>query len=132
PDVMVAASTGLDVRMIGDGPLSASVRAEPFRADWWGHLLTAEVFASTSRVEGQPNTVLEAMAAGCPLVVTDLPAHREILDERSARFVPPDDPAALARALREVLADRVSARERARIASTRIEIHTLARTADAY
>lgn len=132
PDVMVAAAAGLDLRMIGDGPLRARTRAEPFRLDWWGYLQTADAFASTSRVEGQPNTVLEAMAAGCPLVVTDLPAHREILDERSARFVPVDDPAAFALALREVLRDRDGARERARAASQRIELHSIARTADAY
>lgn len=132
PDVMIAASAGLEVRMIGDGPPPGGMRVEPFRLDWWGHLHTADVFASTSRIEGQPNTVLEAMAAGCPLVVTDLPAHREILDDRSARFVPADDPPAFALALREVLRDRDSARERARVASQRIELHSLARTADAY
>ena len=132
PDVMAAASAGLDVRMVGDGPWRDRIHAEPFRADWWGYLHTAEVFANTSRYEGQPNTVLEAMAAECPLVVTDLPSHREILDDRSARFVPPDDAAALALALREVLADRGAARGRARLARQRVEMHTIARTADAY
>lgn len=132
PDVMEAASAGLDVLMIGDGPWRDRVHAEPFRSDWWGHLHTAEVFASTSRYEGQPNTVLEAMAAECPLVVTDLPEHRELLDDSCARFVPPDDPKALAVALREVLADRSAARERARIARQRVETRTIKRTADAY
>ena len=132
PDVMVAASAGLEVRMIGDGPMRVEIHAEPFRLDWWGYLQTADVFASTSRVEGQPNTVLEAMAAGCPLVVTDLPAHREILDDRSARFVPADDPAAFALALRDVLRDRDLARERAEVATQRIALHSVTRTADAY
>jgi glycosyltransferase involved in cell wall biosynthesis len=132
PEVMAAAGAGFAVRMLGDGPLRDRCHAEPFRADWWGYLHTADVFVSTSRFEGQPNTVLEAMAAECPLVVTDLPAHREILDDRSARFVPPDDAPALASALREVLADRGAARERARIARERVETRTIARTADAY
>ncbi len=72
------------------------------------------------------------MAAQCPLVVTDLPGHRELLDDTCAKFVRPDDPRALAAALREVLTDRVSARARARIARERVETRTIQRTADAY
>jgi phosphatidylinositol alpha-mannosyltransferase len=50
--------------------------------------------------------LLEALAAGAPLVASDLDAFRRVLgDERAAVLVPPEDPTALAAALRDVLAD---------------------------
>jgi glycosyltransferase involved in cell wall biosynthesis len=52
-----------------------------------------------------PLKVFEAQAAGLPLVVSDLASLREILSEEQALFVAPDDPRALARGLRELLAD---------------------------
>jgi glycogen(starch) synthase len=51
---------------------------------------------------------LEAMAAGCPVVVSDTGGLREVIatrNERPAVVVPPDDPAALAAGLAAVLGD---------------------------
>jgi glycosyltransferase involved in cell wall biosynthesis len=54
-----------------------------------------------------PLKVFEAMAAGRPIVATDLPASREVLEDGTdALLVPPGDPAALASALTRILADR--------------------------
>jgi len=52
--------------------------------------------------------LVEAMAAGTPVVCSDLPGYREAAGD-AARFVRPGDPAGLARALREVLAEPASA-----------------------
>ena len=53
-----------------------------------------------------PMKILEAMAAGAPVVATNLPSVREILsDERNALLVPPNDPPALAAAIRRLLDD---------------------------
>jgi phosphatidylinositol alpha-mannosyltransferase len=52
--------------------------------------------------------LVEAMAAGTPVVCSDLPGYREAAGD-AARFVRPGDPAALAGALREVLASPASA-----------------------
>ena len=52
--------------------------------------------------------LVEAMAAGAPVVCSDLPGYREAAGD-AARFVQPGDPAGLATALREVLAGPASA-----------------------
>ncbi len=79
----------------------------------WDLMKRADVLVSLSRVEGCPNVVLEAMACGCPLVVSDIPAHREMLDERSARFAAPDDAVKAATDIKAILADGDAARARA-------------------
>lgn len=52
-----------------------------------------------------PLKVFEAMAAGLPLVVSDLPSLRDVLGDDEALFVPPDDSSALAGGLRRLLND---------------------------
>lgn len=72
---------GLDENVHFTGYLPANVV--------WSLMKKASVFVSLSAYEGCPNTVMEAMACGCPLVLSDIPAHREIVDESCARFVYP-------------------------------------------
>ena len=69
----------------------------------WAWMKMADVFVSVSLHEGMPNTVAEAMACRCPLVVSDIPQHREILDHGSALFVDPNQPQAIANAILHVL-----------------------------
>ncbi len=87
----------------------------------WRLMKRADVFVSASWLEGHPNAVIEAAAAGCPLVVSDIPQHRAFLDERSATFAPPSDAAAIARAVEAVLDDAATAQEKARRARAAVE-----------
>ncbi|MDV3243544.1 MAG: glycosyltransferase family 4 protein [Nitrososphaerales archaeon] len=48
---------------------------------------TARVFVSSSSSEGFGISVLQAMAAGCAVVVSDLPAHRELVDHMANGMV---------------------------------------------
>jgi glycosyltransferase involved in cell wall biosynthesis len=57
-----------------------------------------------------PVKLSEYLAAGPPIVASDIPALRDLVDERVVRWFAPDDPADLARALRSALAE--SAQER--------------------
>ncbi len=57
----------------------------------WALMKMASVFLSLSAYEGAPNTVMEAMACGCPTILSDIPAHREILTDSDALFVDPSN-----------------------------------------
>ncbi len=75
--------------------------------------LDVAVLASTG-CDASSTVIKEALAAGKPVVATDVGGIREIVDDRrTGRIVPPGDPAALAQAIRETLADRDSARDEA-------------------
>ena len=78
--------------------------------------------------EGTPRTVLEAMAVGRPIMTTDWPGCRETVEPGvNGVTVPVRDPAALAAALRELLADpaRLAAMGAAsrRMAEAKYDVH---------
>jgi len=67
-------------------------------------LLAADVFVQPSRSEGLPLSILEAMAAGLPVVATAVGGIPEaVVAGETGALVPPADPAALAEALRSLL-----------------------------
>ena len=73
------------------------------RENVYEHLSSADVFVSASRGEGLPVAVLEAMACRCPVVLSDIPPHREVAE--GTDFIPliaPDDVAGFAGEIRAV------------------------------
>lgn len=96
---------GLSARaeMPGTVPL-ARVREELARA---AVVVVPVLRTAMTERHTSPLKAFEAMAAGRPLVASDLPSSREILrDGETALLVPPGDARALAEALRRLLADR--------------------------
>jgi glycosyltransferase involved in cell wall biosynthesis len=104
--------------VVGDGPdraaLEEELRRRPNpRLELAGErdavpvlLAESDVFVLSSRSEGLPMSVLEAMAAGLPVVASRVGGVPELIGEDEAGFlVPPGEPAALAVALARLLDD---------------------------
>lgn len=72
------------------------------------YLEAADLFVFPSRLEGMPNSILEAWAAGLPVVAADTAAHREILGERTGFLY--EDRAGLRAHVTALLADPGRAR----------------------
>lgn len=133
--------------LIGDGPLRPELERKgaelglPGRLELPGLLpreevyrllAEADVFVSTSRIEGLPVSVLEAMAVGLPVILSDIPPHREIVEAAGvARLVPVGDVEALAGALDGVFrmdgAERVALGVRSRqVVENRFSLRSMA------
>ena len=106
------------LRLVGEGPLEAKVRARMAQAPLAGRVellpaatdvaaccRTAKAFALSSRREGMPNALLEAMAGGLPAVGTRVGGIPFLLREGSGLMVPPGDSGSLAEGLLRVLRD---------------------------
>ena len=85
-------------------------------------LRALDVFAFPSHQEALPFALLEAMAAGCPIVATRVGGIPEAVeDEVSGLLVPPKEPGRLAGALRRILSDPGLARRLGDAARARAE-----------
>jgi glycosyltransferase involved in cell wall biosynthesis len=101
-----------ELALVGDGEdmeqlrrrADASIRLVGHRDDVGDWLAACDVVAVPSRWEGMSLGMLEAMATGRSIVVTDVPGAREAVDGTAA-IVPPEDPEALAAAIAERLLD---------------------------
>ncbi|WP_380283453.1 glycosyltransferase family 4 protein [Kitasatospora purpeofusca] len=123
------AGTDVRLRVIGDGPQMAELFQQARESgiadavDWYGQVWRRDLvlpllgssgaFVSASRFEGMPISILEGLAAGLPMLLSDIPPHRETAGD-AALYFPPDSPADLAAALRLLAEDPARRRDLAK------------------
>jgi glycosyltransferase involved in cell wall biosynthesis len=122
--------TDLDVRIVGDNrpgldpdkdamvaEITARGRAADMtgpvdRAEVYRHLSEADLYVFPTETEGQPFTVIEALASGVPIVATDIQAISNMMqDGPNGRLLPVGDAPAFADAIEGLLADPDRRRE---------------------
>lgn len=149
-ELLLAQHPNARFRWIGEGPMRSEVEEAVrslrldghvamvgARSDVPSELAGLDVFVLSSRFEGLPRSLMEASAAGVPIVATRVGGVEEIIrDGVTGVVVDPGDPAALAAAISESITDQEAANERSRAAldaSTVFSIETMCdRTAAIY
>jgi len=101
--------------------LAPSVTMPGHVADVDSLLASADILVSPSRTECMPNSLLEAMRSGVPVVATNVGGVGEMIrDGIDGLLCPPQDPAALADAIARLIADPLLARRLAESARERV------------
>jgi glycosyltransferase involved in cell wall biosynthesis len=139
PDILIEALPDLEdlpihVTMIGDGAerLKLQSRATELQLDhrisWAGEVPRAsrllpafDLLVISSRTEGTPITLFEAMHANVPVVATRVGGVPDVVSQAEAILIPPEDSAALSSAIRNVVNAPAGARSRAARARNRLE-----------
>jgi glycosyltransferase involved in cell wall biosynthesis len=118
-EALAQLETAFVLAVLGTGPLEEELKGRAaaagvaervrwlgFRRDVADHIAAADVFCLSSVWEGVPLAAQEAILLGVPVVATAVGGMPELVDDAvTGRLVPPGDPAALAAALRQVLAN---------------------------
>ena len=133
--------------LVGDGPareqlerLAAELEVAPrvvlagWQDDPWPWLPSVDVFVLPSRSEALPLSIIEAMLASRPVVATAVGGVAELVtDGETGRVVPPDDPRALADAIRPLMEDSGVAERMGRAGRKRaLEMFSVEHMVDAY
>jgi len=92
----------------------------------------ADLFCFMSAFEGFPNVLAEAVLCNCPVVLSDIPAHRELLDENGAFFVNHRCPEEVAKGINTMLESPEMANEMARRSFCRMKEFTVPEMARKY
>jgi glycosyltransferase involved in cell wall biosynthesis len=145
--LVAAAREDVDLLLLGDGPLREALEMQVAKAGIEGRvrflgvrrdvpdiLQAIDVFSLTSVSEAASLTLLEAMAAGVPVVVTDVGGNREIVREGvDGLLTPRGDDQATAAALLKVLDSPEMARRMGEAGRKRVEErYQLDRTIERY
>ena len=132
---MIAEAPDATLLIAGYGPLrerleacaaelgvSSSVRFLGYRKDVQRILSALDVFVLPSLWEGMSNAILEAMAAGKPVVATAVDGNLDqVIDGETGLLVPPADAGVLANALIDLIGDRQKARDMGERGRERVE-----------
>lgn len=111
-------------RRVDELGLHHSVQLPGWRPDVWRLMKSANALVLASHWEGLPNVIMEAQAAGLPVVATAVDGSHELIrDQLTGRLVPRGDINAMANALGEILQNNAVAALMSRTARSHVAEH---------
>jgi glycosyltransferase involved in cell wall biosynthesis len=120
-------------RQVATTGLKGRVHLLGLRDDIPDLLGASDAYVFASNHEGSPLSVMEAMAAGLPIIGTAVGGVSDLVpDDSTGILVPPGDPEALANAMRKVRVDSGLRASMARASAQRAAAFDIAQTAEAY
>jgi len=95
--------------IVGDGPEKNNLRTNVVFESWTGDIAsyykTANVFLNTSNYEGYGRTLVEAAAAGLPVITTDVGVVGEAINKDNSLVIPVGDKSALTNSILKLIDD---------------------------
>lgn len=91
----------IEFKVIGDGPLLyhilkfleknkiKNINFLGYKSNLFDYLYSSSIFLSTSFYEGLPNTILEAMSVGLPILATDVAGNCDTFEHKKSGFLYP-------------------------------------------
>lgn len=93
--------------------ISRQVHFTGYRQDVPRFLTALDLYVQPSRFEGMPNALMEAMAAGCPVIASDIDGIRDlIIDEKMGWKIEKENEDILAQTIQTALLNQEEARQR--------------------
>jgi len=109
------------LKKVEENPGKAYIRFFETTPDIWGYLVDCDIFLLATFSEGCSNVILEAMAAGKPIITTDIAANRELIDHgEDGLLLPPGDSQAFAGAMEYLMEHPVKAAQLGRNARGKV------------
>lgn len=132
--------------IVGDGELRSSLEAQAKDLKIDPHILFLgtqpdaaqimrefDLFVLPSRWEGLPLVILESMEAGTPIIATDIPGTRDLIQNNlTGRLVPPGNPSAMAEAIKRALNEPAEGLKYAMEAKYRVKAFSMQNIATQY
>jgi glycosyltransferase involved in cell wall biosynthesis len=132
-DALAASDPKWHLSIVGEGDELDRLRQQAAelriadRISWHGHIANAgslitafDVLVLSSRTEGTPIVLLEAMNASVPIIATRVGGVPDVVSTSHALLVPPEEPSLIAKALSEVERDQSAAIARSTRARERL------------
>jgi glycosyltransferase involved in cell wall biosynthesis len=132
-DAIAACKPPWHLSMIGDGPERERLRKRAAdlgisdRVTWHGSVPSAgtlfcafDAFVLSSRTEGTPIVLFEAMHSDVPIVATRVGGVPDVVSSAEALLVPTEEPAMIASALWELLSEPAATKQRSLLARERV------------
>jgi glycosyltransferase involved in cell wall biosynthesis len=132
-DALSLTSASWQLELIGDGPERQALEHQTDqlgiadRVRWHGSIPSAaavlsafDAFVLSSRTEGTPIALLEAMHAGVPIIATRVGGVPDVVTSAHALLIPSEQPETIASALAEIEHHRSAAQARSQLAHERL------------